>query len=82
MDGVPVYRDYNVPAELKPKAHHEQAQQVGWRDILEHWKLVVLDLSEIHGIHLENTGLPWPGIRDRIVGLVSNSESRLLAALN
>lgn len=82
MDGVPVYRDYKVPAELKPRAHHEAAQQVGWKDILAHWRLVVLDLSEVYGIHFEVTDIPWPGLRDRVIGLVGSPDSRLSRALN
>ena len=44
---------------------------MSWRDVLEHWLLVVLDLSEIHHIDVETTDLPWPALRDRIIGLLS-----------
>lgn len=80
MDGVPVFRDYNVPAELRPR--NNASKSLGWKEILAHWRLVVLDLSEVYGIHFETTDLPWPGIRDRITGLLGVEKSRLASALH
>lgn len=60
----------------------ETGRRVSWRDVLGHWRLVVLDLHETFGADWSDPGLerPWPWWRARIWALLGTS-SRLARAL-
>jgi len=55
---------------------------VGWWDLLTHWRLVVADLAAIY--HLPPSALPeqpWAGLRDLILSLPGEPDSRVARAL-
>lgn len=54
-----------------------------WRDLLENWALIELDLLEVYGVDIADPGFTraWPWWRDRIIGLLS-TDCRLTRALS
>lgn len=57
---------------------------IGWADILPHWDVVCLDLSERHRLDLHDPAVlarPWPGVRAMILSSLSDPDSRLSNAL-
>src|SRR5690606_27740191 len=85
--GVPIYEDYRVPNELRPKNLAREPEQagVGWGDILERWSLVVPDLAAVYGVDLYDPryeGRSWLWLRGLILGLLGRDSllARALAA--
>ena len=86
-DADGVYPDYRVPAELRPPAPSavgtSGGRTVWWADIVPLWHLVARDLAERYHLDLHDPAVlarPWPGIRNLILGLLSEP-SRLANAL-
>lgn len=79
------YPDYRVPASLKPAAPTATTagRQVWWTDIVAYWDLVHRDLAERYHLDLHDPAVlarPWPGVRNLILGLLTEP-SRLAHAL-
>ena len=58
--------------------------RAGWPQILPHWRLVVADLSRIHGVDLTDPAAwnrPWAPLRSLILTLPGEPTSRLRRAL-
>lgn len=78
------YRDYRIPAALKPSAPAPATRgSIWWADIVPHWGLVQRDLAEKYQLDLHDPAVlarPWPGVRGLILGLLTEP-SRLATAL-
>lgn len=84
---MPIFADYRPPAEaLEAAANATSSAPViegSWLALVEHWALVVADLSLHCGVDLHDPAVlarPWPGIRTMIFSLL-DSPTRLRAAL-
>lgn len=70
-----LYRKYRAPAEVRPRREETGSVRFGWRDVVEHWDLVVPDLMEIYpGPPLDDS---WLTLRAQIWGLIGNPRSRV-----
>lgn len=69
---MPLYRRYRVPNAQRPR-NETMGPRIGWRQILDRWDDVVLDLHDRFGADWDDPGLvrPWPWWRDRIMGLLT-----------
>ena len=86
-EGAPIYGDYRLPKELRdtPTTGGSMSREASasWRDLLENWALIELDLLEVYGVDIADPGFAraWPWWRDRIIGLLS-TDCRLTRALS
>lgn len=80
----PAYRQLPEALRTPPAVTQEKpVQDVPWLHLVQHWSLVIADLSRHHGIDLYDPAVlarPWPGIRTLIFSLL-DEPTRLREAL-
>lgn len=92
-DADGIFPDYRIPPEVAASWSKSPAVETNdedaavaatsWLDLVEHWPLVVADLSRWHHIILDDPAvlaLPWVGVRTLIFSLL-DEPTRLRGAL-
>lgn len=90
-DADGIYPDYRTPPpEVIPVAPRQVAADAktdevdgSWLALLQHWRLVIADLSLHHGVDLYDPAVrarPWQGVRTMIFSLL-DADTRLRRAL-